>query len=190
MSEHSYYEFEVTLLDIKPRIWRRFLLRTDSSFADLHRAIQDAMGWYDSHLWAFMGSGRDMEPIAGVPEEEFGDEGETPDARKVKLVSFFGQGEGAKKCLYLYDFGDDWRHQVELKGIEDFDKKFKRRLLAGKRACPMEDCGSTPGYERMVEFLKTGKDPYGDGDEELREWMGDWDPDAFDLDDAKKDFDR
>ena len=35
-----YYEFEVSLQELQPRIWRRFLLRTTATFAQLHQAIQ------------------------------------------------------------------------------------------------------------------------------------------------------
>jgi len=48
-----YYEFEVSLQEIQPRIWRRFLLRTTSTFTHLHDAIQDCFGWQDDHLWEF-----------------------------------------------------------------------------------------------------------------------------------------
>ena len=42
-----YFEFDVALQEIQPRIWRRFLLRTTSSFAHLHMAIQESFGWKD-----------------------------------------------------------------------------------------------------------------------------------------------
>ena len=39
-----YYEFEVVLQEIQPRIWRRFLLRHRSTFAQLNTAIQESFG--------------------------------------------------------------------------------------------------------------------------------------------------
>jgi hypothetical protein len=47
------YQFRVVLLGISPMIWRRLLLRSDQSIADLHYTIQIAMGWSDSHLHRF-----------------------------------------------------------------------------------------------------------------------------------------
>jgi hypothetical protein len=44
------YQFKVVLRGISPMIWRRLLLRSDHSIADLHYTIQIAMGWRDSHL--------------------------------------------------------------------------------------------------------------------------------------------
>jgi Plasmid pRiA4b ORF-3-like protein len=44
------YQFKVVLRGISPMIWRRLLLRSDHSIADLHYTIQIPMGWSDSHL--------------------------------------------------------------------------------------------------------------------------------------------
>jgi hypothetical protein len=40
-------------------VWRRLLLRSDHSIADLHYAIQMSMGWSDSHLHLFHIHGQD-----------------------------------------------------------------------------------------------------------------------------------
>jgi hypothetical protein len=47
------YQFKITLKYIKPPIWRRILVPETYTFWDLHVAIQDAMGWTDSHLHKF-----------------------------------------------------------------------------------------------------------------------------------------
>jgi hypothetical protein len=68
-----FLEFDVVLQEIQPRIWRRFLLRTTSSFAHLHMAIQESFGWQNSHLWEFRTPGYDGRAIAGLPgNEDFG----------------------------------------------------------------------------------------------------------------------
>lgn len=46
-------QFKVRLGDIRPTIWRRIEVPASYSFWDLHVAIQDAMGWFDSHLHSF-----------------------------------------------------------------------------------------------------------------------------------------
>ncbi len=185
----TYFEFEVSLRWIKPRIWRRFLLPTTATFADLHRAIQDAFGWEDCHLFSFGTPGRRSEEIAGIPDDSgFG--GDTPDARRVGLSGYFAEDHGAKKCDYTYDFGDSWDHEVKLRKVVTEEASFARRLLAGARACPPEDSGGVPGYERMVQFATTGVDPYGDDAVDLSEWLGDWKPDVFDLAGSKDRFAR
>jgi hypothetical protein len=47
------YQFHVLLVTISPAIWRRFLIRSDSSIADLHYILQIVMGWDDEHLHQF-----------------------------------------------------------------------------------------------------------------------------------------
>ena len=116
------------------------------------------------------------------PEELFGRR--LPLARTLSLASFFGK-QGQSSCVYEYDFGDSWMHEVKLLQELESPEVFRRRLGSGERAFPPEDCGGVPGYERCVEFVKTGKDPW-DEPENLKEWLGDWNPASFDLADVKK----
>lgn len=53
------YQFKVVLRGISPMIWRRLLPRSDHTIADLHYAIQIAMGWSDAHLNRFHIHGKD-----------------------------------------------------------------------------------------------------------------------------------
>jgi pRiA4b ORF-3-like protein len=77
------YQFKLMLRNISPMIWRRLLLRSDHSIADLHYAIQIATSWSDSsHLHRFLIHVKDF----GVSHEErvmFSD-----DPEKVHLVDF------------------------------------------------------------------------------------------------------
>ncbi len=182
---YSYLEFEVSLRLIKPRIWRRFQITANASFFDLHDAIQDSFRWGRCHLWEFHTPGRDREVIAGIPPEErtWGDEDDAPAARLVRLTRYFRNAR--TKCVYWYDFGDDWQHTVELRERVSSGDRFKRRLLAGRRRAPLEDCGGVSGYYQLVESLETGN-----GDDELATWRGSWKPDDFSLAAARRGFDR
>jgi hypothetical protein len=117
------YDFEVTLRGARPRVWRRFLLSTSATFFDLHVALQRACGWQDSHLFEFH-SEKPARRIAGVPGDWEADGPEVPDARDVRLSSWFG--EGRKSVVYEYDFGDCWVHDIQLRGVVDHDEKHKR----------------------------------------------------------------
>jgi hypothetical protein len=44
------YRIHVWIRQISPMIWRRLLVGSDSSIADLHHTLQIAFGWSDSHL--------------------------------------------------------------------------------------------------------------------------------------------
>ena len=41
------------LRGIRPPIWRRFQLYDDLAFYELHRVLQEVMGWPDAHLHLF-----------------------------------------------------------------------------------------------------------------------------------------
>lgn len=181
----SYLEFEVTLRGIEPRLWRRFQIADDATFGDLHRAIQDSFGWHGGHLWEFRNSRQ--RSFAGFADDFLeGLDEPTPDAEEVRLAGYF---PAFRSCVYVYDFGDDWIHAVKLKQRVSSPDRFHRRLLAGRRACPPEDCGGVPGYYRFVSVVETGVDPWDEDVADLKEWVGGWDPSAFDLKNKKRAFD-
>ena len=77
----------------------------------LHDAIQVVMGWTDSHLHQFEKYGKNW----GVPETvEFG-ELDLIDESRVPVAEVL-QAEG-DSMLYVYDFGDNWRHEIVLENI-------------------------------------------------------------------------
>jgi pRiA4b ORF-3-like protein len=189
-----YYEFEVSLCEVTPKIWRRFLMPVEgSTFFDLHMAIQEACGWMNYHLFLFdyPGSGIGKLPIAGIPSAEDLDlyKRKVPDARRIRLNSYFAQDRYVQ-CTYRYDFGDDWEHRVDRICEQELPEYFKRRLLGGERAFPPEDCGGLAGYERMVQAVNEGKDPEEEDVVGLWKWLGNWDPERFDLEAAKAKFDQ
>lgn len=186
-----YYEFDVRLKEIDPPIRRRFLITKSATFRDLSTAIQDAFGWGGHHTFAFYAKSSGP-TIAGVPSDEMARP--VPDARKVKLATYFGEGKPAK-CTYVYDFGDDWGHEVKCAGLIRTEEQFRRRLLDGKRAGPPDDCGGVNGYERCValalgEPVEDEDEDEREDSEELLEWLGEWKPEKFDLKEARKEFDR
>jgi len=94
----------------------------------------------DSHLHQFEQECK----YWGAPEtEEFGDL-ELKDESKVpvgKLLKVEGDS-----MVYVYDFGDDWRHEVVLEEILPSETRTKPVCLAGERRCPPEDVGGPHGY--------------------------------------------
>lgn len=48
----------IELEGIEPLVWRRVAVRTTMTLTDVHRVIQAAVGWLDSHLWHFEAGGR------------------------------------------------------------------------------------------------------------------------------------
>lgn len=169
------YEFRITLLETEPPIWRRIQVPEGYTFWDLHVAIQDAMGWQDCHLHAFRFGKRRSKWDIGIPDEEGMSEGRVLPGWKTPIQRYFDVGTD---CLYEYDFGDGWTHELTLEGIL-LAKKGQRYpiCLEGEMACPPEDCGGIPGYYHLLEVLT---DPSHEDYDELVEWTrGAYDPKSF-----------
>ncbi len=169
------YQLKITLAGIKPPIWRRVQVK-DCSLLKLHQVIQAVMGWTDSHLWAFEVDGMDY---GDDPAGEM----DMSSARKAKLCEFVAQG--VKKLRYIYDFGDNWEHIIQVEKVLNTDPSLKYpRCVDGRRARPPEDCGGAWGYGDLLEALENPrKNP------ELLEWVGgEFDPEEFDLEATNKEL--
>lgn len=112
--------------------------------------------------------------------------GPVPDAKRTRLTRYFGPGR-ATSCFYLYDFGDDWTHDVQLNDVVQVRGRQHRRLVGGEHPFPPDDSGGPGGYTAIQDALRTGKDPEGllDWARETWGWTG-----TFDLDAARERFDR
>jgi len=177
------YQFKITLNGTDPVVWRRIQVPGSYSFWDLHCAITDAFGWLDYHLHLFTVEDPNNGATVrfGIPDEDGGDVDflgyETLPGWKTRISRFFTVIRA--KAEYEYDFGDGWRHSVELEGILPKEAgAVYPRCLDGANACPPEDCGGTGGYE---DFKQSLRDPGAEDRRELLEWVGGWfDPGWFD----------
>lgn len=162
-------QFMVALEAIKPTIWRRFQVPDTYTFWDLHVALQDVLGWADYHLHEFTirEPGRGKLVRISWPDEEGYSEQPILTGWELRARDYFiWPGTSAE---YLYDFGDDWKHRVELEAVIPAAAGVRYPIcVGGERACPPEDCGGVSGYRRLLR-----------GDRALREWAGDYDREAF-----------
>jgi hypothetical protein len=172
------FVLKVTLQNIKPPIWRRIQIPGSFSLEELHDTIQASMGWDNYHSHSFTidskNYGPRMEDSAVFGIEEIDETAVCLD--DLDLTE-------RKKMRYTYDFGDNWSHLITVEKISSSRnfpalEKTEAICLAGKRACPPEDCGGLPGYEEIIEALKSpGKKKY----RERLNWLGEFDPEFFDL---------
>ena len=176
------FRFKITLLVIKPAIWRRIQV-PDCTLDVLHLYIQAAFGWENYHLHQFEVGGVRY----GPPEPEGMDFGlETEDQSEAVLSALLPKTKRKARWIYEYDFGDGWRHEVLFEGFPPAEPKAKHPLcLEGARACPPEDCGEPWGY---ADYLAAIADPEHEQHEETLEWRGSFDPDAFDAKTATKEM--
>lgn len=164
------FQVRVTLLGITPAIWRRFLLPGNIKLEQVHECIQGAFGWQNCHLHEFEIAGKRY----GDPDGN-GDRALISERGTKSKLKFFDLQVG-DKFLYIYDFGDDWRHELEIEAILPPDPKgFYPDCIAGARACPPEDCGGVSGYLRLVRQLTL-----------VGSTLPSFDAERFDLKEARK----
>ena len=169
------HQLKITLNGIRPPVWRRVLISSSSTLADLHRLVQDSMGWWNYHLHEF----RVGRVVYGTPDDEdFG----KPDKDEADAVLDKVAPKGSR-LRYEYDFGDGWEHQIQVEDVvpAEADTSYPR-CIAGRRNCPPEDVGGPGGYDELLEALA---DPTHDRHSELLDWIGGtFDPEHFDLDET------
>lgn len=168
------YQLKVTLHRTKPPIWRRILVPSDIRLSELHMILQIVMGWENAHLHQFVAEG----VTYGSHDEGLDMDMDVENEDAYELHQILKKEK--KLITYEYDFGDSWVHHVMLEKIVPFDKDCQLpRCIAGKRACPPEDCGGIWGYQEILDTLKHPEDPEY---EETLEWLGGgFDPEKFDL---------
>lgn len=183
------YQLKVTLIDAEPVIWRRFVIPAGTNFQRLHDTIQFAMGWQEAHLFQFEVEEESLQ-ISGdheaVDEHQFYlkefkgkvlTEEEDPyryiskklqyNMRKAKNVKIDQFLDKYKSITYIYDFGDNWEHLIEVEAVIENYPVGHPTLIDAEGACPPEDVGGVYGYR---EFLMAWKDPKHSEHEHMREW--------------------
>jgi hypothetical protein len=144
----------------KPPVWRRLLVPADMQLDRLHDVIQTSMGWTDTHLHVFSTATGDY----GVPDPELGFRNE----RSARIGQFLKRK--GDRIQYAYDFGDGWEHDITLEKRLDLDPDTQLpACIAGKGACPPEDCGGPWGYADLKEALA---DPGHEDHDDMLDWLG------------------
>jgi hypothetical protein len=166
------YQMIVTLSGVKPPVWRRFLVRSDMTFYELHLALQVVMGWKNYHLYQF--NVADVELSDPVTAAEFG----AKNAEMVQLGRFLHGN--VVSFLYEYDFCDNWRHEVVVeKRLPLASNDHFLVCLAGERACPPENSGGVEGYATLLQAIADPSHP--ERAELLASIAGRFDPELFDA---------
>jgi Plasmid pRiA4b ORF-3-like protein len=171
------FVFHVHLAEITPLIWRRLEIRAEGTFWHLHCAIQDALPWEDRHLHEFRFPAGDAETLIGFPDvDEFEEDRMILASWETPLKDWFVAVPS--RCLYVYDFGDEWIHTVTLESRRPAERGGRYpRCTAGERRCPPEDVGGPHGYSQFLEAMST---PRHSEHRSWKRWVGGpWDPERF-----------
>jgi hypothetical protein len=177
-------QFKIQLKGVDaPPVWRRVIVPSHYTFGLFHAIIQDVFGWESAHLYSFSPDGWGSSPQIKEIDDEDEDEdedGRTLEAGEIPLSDIFR--EQGQKFIYIYDFGDDWVHQITLEEILQ-EEISQPACIGGKGQCPPEDCGGLPGYQNLKAVLANPSDPEH---AKMKEWLGldddeAWDPEEFNL---------
>ena len=120
----------IELREIEPTLWRRVDVPLTSTLLALHDIIQVTVGWTDSHLFEFVVGDRLYSEL--VPDDELVGR-KIYDAAGIRLRTLIGRG--VEQLLYVYDFGDNWRHDVFIEDVRDGEADVDYpAFVAGERA--------------------------------------------------------
>ena len=155
--EGRIYQLRAVLRGISPIIWRRLLVRSDGTVAQLHEVLQIAFGWNDEHLNRFEILGREY----AVYRDGGGMIG--IDATDVRLCDL--KLRRLERFVYEYDFGDSWIHDLRLEATLPVNpRNIYPRCVAGKCSAPPEDCGGPSGFmANRQHYAGFGRVPLEDG---------------------------
>ncbi|OOM59766.1 plasmid pRiA4b ORF-3-like protein [Clostridium beijerinckii] len=132
------YTFKVSL---SKTVWRKINLAYKHTFGDLHNAIQEAFEFDNDHLYAFFIGGNRRKGIYCKYAEYEGPVAETTTIASLNLY----KGE---RLLYLFDFGDEWKFNVELAEInEEAPVPLKPMIMESKGKSPHQHSGGWGLYE-------------------------------------------
>jgi len=174
------YQLKVTLIDSQPPIWRRVQVDSSVTLERLHHTLQVLMGWTNSHMHGF----RIPQPAQRAQRRRLIPV-ESADEKATRLGDLLRRPKDW--CVYDYDFGDGWEHQLFLEEVVARSPSARYPMvLAGRGACPPEDVGGLPGYHH---FLQVMNDPKHPEHEDMLDWAGgSFDPTAFNAHEINRAF--
>lgn len=145
------FEIQISLPETRPMVFRRVLVHDVISLLELHVLIQMVMGWMDYPSFQFQIAGAKFPSIDGIEAKDM--EWVFDELQGILLRDVLGD---VKEFSYTYDFGDCWRHQIQiLRELKSEPYMNYPACIGGENACPPEDCGGPPGFEQLKEDLES-----------------------------------
>ncbi len=180
--DNPLFVFKVVLEGSDPPIWRRFHMLPMSTFYEFGGIIEHAFGWHGDlyHLHKLeMDHPETGKTVLIMPAKEiaiqknFSFGYDLIDEEKATIGEYFSMTN--KGAVHTYDFGDNWRHVIELEEIKEITAEDENNddfgidcCVAGENQAPPEDCGGIGGYYRLMEILG---DPQHSEHGEMKKWV-------------------
>jgi len=122
------HRLKVTLLGVPPwatdkTVWRTIEMKGSQTLDQLHKAIFKAFDRWDEHLYSFYMTKDRRDAAQEYASPYLFDDNDFPfgdrprSARNAKLDKLGLKAR--QKFYYVFDYGDDWEHVVEVLSIKD-----------------------------------------------------------------------
>lgn len=140
--DQKLYQLRVVLREISPLVWRRILVPSSTTLADLHEVLQIVFDWDGSRLHSFRIHGKEYAGESGKPREVV--------LSALRLVP-------GESFVYEYDYFAGWRCDVRLEKVLATDPKRRFPICTGGRwPSPPDDCSGPQEYLERLEQHRLG----------------------------------
>ena len=180
VKEKTYFDLDIELALVENNAKRKIRVNANITFMRLHKIIQAAYNWQESHLYQFLlfkdGKEGEKPSFEMVTSKEEASNPKTARlVHRAKLCDYLFE---YKHILYIYDFGDDWVHYINVIDSATDYKGDLPLLLDGKNDAPPEDCGGPDGFKDFLEIMNKIKHKEH---KEMKKWATDQGWERFDL---------
>ena len=174
------YDLNIELVLVENNATRKIRVGANITFERLHKIIQAAYNWQESHLYQFLlfknGEEGEQPSVEIVTDKEEASNPKTARlAHRAKLGDYLDEN---KHILYIYDFGDDWMHYIGVADKIDDCSQNLPVLIGGENDAPPEDCGGPEGF---ADFLEIMSKPRHKEHKEMKKWAEEQGWERFDL---------
>lgn len=203
------WQFVVELKDFKPRIWRRFQIKSGSKLQDFCYAVMSMFNCLGIHLHQLIVNEGGFETFYLTHQECVDEDNAFVDYLKtsgaeglynassksramdnIAVCDIFKQENDV--AVLQYDFGDEWDFKIKLEKTAPkvgLDKDAFAIVLKGAGYGIIEDCGGTWGLAEICNALMSGEPTENfDTIEEMDEWLSHVLPDLDELKNNGFDF--
>ncbi len=139
---HFIHRFKISLRD-RPDIWRIIDIKGNQMLSSLHKAIFKAFDRFEEHQYSFFLSNKPYDRESAYTSPGLDTAGTNKLATRLRIDSV--ELYGGPKFLYLFDYGDEWWHEVELISVT------KRVTRANYPRVVKKQGKSPPQYPKCIE---------------------------------------
>jgi len=115
-STHLIHRFKVSLKD-RPDIWCIIEIKESQMLSSLHKAIFNAFDRFEECPYSFFMSNKPYDKESEYASPVVDTSGKSRLATRIRIDSLALRP--GQKFLYLFDYDDEWWHEVELVGVSE-----------------------------------------------------------------------